>query len=638
MARLIFPDEGSRLVYQVAGRTFAAAPGNTASVYSDAACTIPANIRTPDDEAIPSGTLVVDQNSLLPDWLGPEGDVDTLYVKVSDGPGTVVYARSDARIDAIEAAASTAVPGTEKGAANGVATLDDAGTLAVSQVPATVARRGDLYFSVKDYGAVGNGTVDDSAAFEAAMDAADAAGGGSPIFLPPGRYNVGTGISMSGRRCGIKGVGAGYSFGLSSGSVIYAKTQDGPVLDFTGWIAPSNFRGRISFENFVVEGSGVDNTANHGVYIAGAHGGMAWRNIVIHRTGGIALNMGPIYLSTFDNITLVQPVNCTTNDTPYMYIEAANANTFTSVGFMAPLSAESCPASGALRFVDDGTFAGGTNSFRATWFENLHAPTNGTLFHMAGVGNTISDIILQDNGKEAGATGTSILRLAPPAVGDIGGNLVTGLIPAGSSGTLTDYGIDILQSRNAVMGVKNWPGTNIRLNSGVTDTVITLTGQVSGATTAAVVDNSGNTTNQYSDSSLGTFRYRNNTEVDTVANGILRIKNSAAPTNAQLSLGNAGAGLSVVSGSFFLFPKGTNQNVRIHDWNNVELCRFDAAGSLVPAIRAAAGVVIQTGRSVTASRPDAVKAGAGAMFFDTTLVKPIWSDGTNWKDATGATV
>jgi hypothetical protein len=51
-----------------------------------------------------------------------------------------------------------------------------------------------------------------------------------------------------------------------------------------------------------------------------------------------------------------------------------------------------------------------------------------------------------------------------------------------------------------------------------------------------------------------------------------------------------------------------------------------------------AGTAVVTGAAATASRPNAVVAGAGAMFYDTTLSKPIWSDGTNWKDATGTTV
>lgn len=48
--------------------------------------------------------------------------------------------------------------------------------------------------------------------------------------------------------------------------------------------------------------------------------------------------------------------------------------------------------------------------------------------------------------------------------------------------------------------------------------------------------------------------------------------------------------------------------------------------------------VLRSGRAATGSRPTAAPAGAGAMFYDTTLSKPIWSDGTNWKDATGAIV
>lgn len=46
---------------------------------------------------------------------------------------------------------------------------------------------------------------------------------------------------------------------------------------------------------------------------------------------------------------------------------------------------------------------------------------------------------------------------------------------------------------------------------------------------------------------------------------------------------------------------------------------------------------ITPGKYATASRPSAVAAGVGAMIFDSTLNKPLWSDGQNWKDATGTT-
>lgn len=40
----------------------------------------------------------------------------------------------------------------------------------------------------------------------------------------------------------------------------------------------------------------------------------------------------------------------------------------------------------------------------------------------------------------------------------------------------------------------------------------------------------------------------------------------------------------------------------------------------------------------TSQRPSAVTLDPGTMIFDTTLSKPIWSDGTVWRDANGDTV
>lgn len=50
------------------------------------------------------------------------------------------------------------------------------------------------------------------------------------------------------------------------------------------------------------------------------------------------------------------------------------------------------------------------------------------------------------------------------------------------------------------------------------------------------------------------------------------------------------------------------------------------------------GTAVQVGAFATASRPAAATAGQGAMILDSTLNKPIWSDGTVWRDATGTSV
>lgn len=43
----------------------------------------------------------------------------------------------------------------------------------------------------------------------------------------------------------------------------------------------------------------------------------------------------------------------------------------------------------------------------------------------------------------------------------------------------------------------------------------------------------------------------------------------------------------------------------------------------------------RVGQYSTGARPSASAAGAGAMIYDTTLHIPLWSDGTDWRDAAG---
>lgn len=47
---------------------------------------------------------------------------------------------------------------------------------------------------------------------------------------------------------------------------------------------------------------------------------------------------------------------------------------------------------------------------------------------------------------------------------------------------------------------------------------------------------------------------------------------------------------------------------------------------------------VRPGRYATGARPSASSVGAGAMIYDSTLSKPVWSNGTVWKDAAGTTV
>jgi hypothetical protein len=55
-----------------------------------------------------------------------------------------------------------------------------------------------IWYNVKDYGAVGDGTTDDRSAIQSAINAANAAGGGI-VYFPNGIYNLGAGINTTSR-------------------------------------------------------------------------------------------------------------------------------------------------------------------------------------------------------------------------------------------------------------------------------------------------------------------------------------------------------------------------------------------------------------------------------------------------------
>lgn len=101
MARLVGPDEGSRLVYGIHANTYlTAATRLTATVYADAGGTVLADILTyPGGTSIPGSRVTVGTDSTLPLFQFPDG-VSTVYVSVNGGPVTAVYARATGQLDA----------------------------------------------------------------------------------------------------------------------------------------------------------------------------------------------------------------------------------------------------------------------------------------------------------------------------------------------------------------------------------------------------------------------------------------------------------------------------------------------------------------------------------------------------------
>lgn len=101
--------------------------------------------------------------------------------------------------------------------------------------------------NVKDYGAVGDGMHDDTAAIQAAIDTAEASGGGI-VFIPAGTYIVSSTLVVDRSRVHIVGAGMGATTLKASAFVT------GTILRFTGLSTTSrNFYSLI--QNLGIDGN-----------------------------------------------------------------------------------------------------------------------------------------------------------------------------------------------------------------------------------------------------------------------------------------------------------------------------------------------------------------------------------------------
>lgn len=119
--------------------------------------------------------------------------------------------------------------------------------------------------SVKDFGAVGDGVADDTAAIQAAINAVNAKGGGT-LYFPQGRYKLTAtitlkpGVSILGERKGEWGAAP------TPGVVFDRQFTTGHTFNSPNTQTISS----VTYENFFIEGNkgGAGGTNGNGIYIA----------------------------------------------------------------------------------------------------------------------------------------------------------------------------------------------------------------------------------------------------------------------------------------------------------------------------------------------------------------------------------
>lgn len=121
----------------------------------------------------------------------------------------------------------------------------------------TLLDKGSEVFNVKAYGAVGNGSTDDSTNIQSAITAASVAGG--VVFFPAGTYIIDTTLTISADNVTLVGSGWGSVLKVKNSANIYAITIDNTTV-----------RKNLAFRDFKIDGNRANQSSTSGGIIGSA--------------------------------------------------------------------------------------------------------------------------------------------------------------------------------------------------------------------------------------------------------------------------------------------------------------------------------------------------------------------------------
>ena len=221
--------------------------------------------------------------AVLNDFLGAEHNPDgTLKIR-SDGTISSFYSKSNSGIPKSDLSASVQ---TSLSNADGA-------------MP-----KGSLVYNVKDYGAKGDSSTDDTAAIQSALNAAYTAGGGT-VFLPSGTYildpNPGLQVKTN---VILQGAGLSSLLKLKSGS-----THSDNLVKSEGWT-------NVTMRDFSIDGNrtaqagspGAYTYTQYGIYFGGTSNSLV-QNIFVKSMTGVGL-----HVYNGQGVTLL---SCTSTDNNY---------------------------------------------------------------------------------------------------------------------------------------------------------------------------------------------------------------------------------------------------------------------------------------------------------------------------------
>lgn len=190
-------------------------------------------------------------------------------------------------------------------------------------------------FNVQKYGTVGDGTHDDTAAIQAAINAAQGFGGGV-VVLPPGKYKVTSTLSVTASNVKLQGFGQGATHNPPPSvnpatSLTWAGGASGPVLSFAAVAGGLNLGGNGVADLAILNPNGngtlglVIDTCTFGTFENLLIDGFTVHGVALQ--GTVAVNdIGGAQANFFRGINLS---GSATGDALYLFV--ASHNTFESL-------------------------------------------------------------------------------------------------------------------------------------------------------------------------------------------------------------------------------------------------------------------------------------------------------------------
>lgn len=464
--------------------------------------------------------------------------------------------------------------------------------------------------NVRAYGALGDGTTDDSTAIQAAIDDVSSAGDTGLVVFPGGNYRIGTTINLAG---GVKLIGSGaYDAASQPGSQLKALgTLSGPVLKYT---APSP---GVLWHHGGIERLRVrDAPAGHGIHILGGLGeGNVFDRVLVSGCSGDGFRIEgastPLHLGRIaphsNGGAGVRLVSQTETHVQIQYIGGDNnGESLLTIDSLDTTSSIDIMGWKAERY---GASAGHPDVF-------VINNGNGALINL-GQGRV-------HIGSGAALSTGAIVRQATTGLSTVGRISITPTLHTDTGTSYTDgYRDDSSSTTCSIADVirgLSFIGQPPRFLTPSTDSAALLIGP--SASGIGLYYSDFGTPENVITAGPGSYCFATNGSVYKKYTG-----SGATGWRNQLGVDFFGAKGSLIAGAGATqggnFSVGTDRTTLVADSSQTFGLRWDPTG----------------GRNfTTGGRPSAAAVPTGTQIYNTTTSIPNFSDGTNWRDAAGTIV